>query len=377
MWLYAATTREECESYGSGCDEVVTFGSYRNFDILSRKNSKECNRCGGKPTPLLRWQPGKWKESVVRKPQWKKRDYVQKFKWSETLAFPRIYDDINSAIASKFAVSLRNEIQCRFNRIMDLTEALSCDCVESDEQGESCFTGYNSDVTAGAVVCSTQDTILKVPPDVIRFPIGAVETRVGCSNISVSLISALQFQTPQEKSLSSYLIGAEQPEDEYSFVNDYEAEVGQVFGDGIKITVDGPRVRRVEICAAPRDDITLNTKAFPIRDFAIPASGLNQLEPLELTLYETPNGLWCAEIEDPSDEPYYPVIRIKNWADEVPYSNADLILMYVAASLYLVNTIYCVIQLLEFLIFPALKFHANNHMIWMIMLLNLSKRFSR
>jgi len=188
----------------------------------------------------------------------------------------------------------------------------------------------------------------------------------------VSLISALQFQTPQEKSLSSYLIGAEQPEDEYSFVNDYQAEIGQVFGDGIKITEDGPKVRRVEICAAERDEISLNTNKFKIRDFALQGSEINQLIPQELSLHQLPNGLWCAEIENPTSQPYFPVIRIDDWQDEVPYSNADLILMYIAASLYAINAIFSFIQLLEFVVYrKKLKFRPNNHIIWMLMSLNI------
>jgi len=379
-WLYPATTREECESYGKGCDEVATFGSYLNFDITTRKNTRECNKCGGDPIPLIKWQRGEWRGGGgQRKLEWKKRDYVQKFKWSKTLAFYRIYQDISAAIASKFAVSLRNEIQCRSGKIMELLEALSCDCVDDSSESRACFDDYNAEVPSGtAIICSNEETLLRVPPDLIRFPFGSVESRkTGCSNVSVSLISALQFQTPHEKSLSSYLIGAQQPEDEFSFVNQYSAEIGQVFGDGIKITADGPPVIRVEVCAAQREEIKLNLKKFPIRDFALPVSSpsndnLNELEPLGLTLYETPNGLWCAEIQNPKSQPYYPIIRIQDWQDEVPYSDADLILMYVAASLYAFNALYSFIQLLEFLVFRGLKFRPNNHIIWMIFLLNLS-----
>eukprot|EP01102_Stenamoeba_stenopodia_P013963 TRINITY_DN4592_c0_g5_i1.p1 TRINITY_DN4592_c0_g5~~TRINITY_DN4592_c0_g5_i1.p1 ORF type:complete len:736 (-),score=155.73 TRINITY_DN4592_c0_g5_i1:101-2308(-) len=373
-WILPAITKAECEAYGEGCNEVVTFGTYKNFEITTRKNKRECQKCGGERVPLLPWQNGEWRESLKRPLEWKKRDYVQKFHYSETLAFNQIYGDLKAAISSKFAVSLRNEIECRFGKVMELVEALSCDCVANSDKGEACFDNYNSEVPSGSViVCTGQETVLKVPPDIVRFPYDAVNTKIGCSNVSVSLISALQFQTPKEKSLSSYLIGAQQPEDEYSFVNDYQAEVGQVFGDGIKITAQGPRVRRVEVCAAEREEINLNTKKFRVRDFALPGSDVNQLVPQGLSLYKTSNGLWCAVIENPSNKPYYPVIRIKDWEDEVPYSTADIVLMYIAASLYAINVIYSFIQLLEFFIFEELKFRPNNHIIWMLMLLNLTR----
>jgi len=384
QWIYPAITREECEAYGEGCNEVVTFGNYRNFEITTRKNRRQCDKCGGEQVPVLEWQQGKWREAVKRGLQWKKRDYVEKVEWSDTLAFDRIYSDLKIAISSKFAVSLLNEIECRFGKVMELLEAIACDCSVDEDygaEGDACFDNFNSEVPSGSVIiCTGQETVLRVPPDIIHFPPNAVVQHGfgdGCANVSVSLISALQFQTPQERSLSSYLIGAQQPEDEFSFVNQYRAEIGQVFGDGVKITSakGGPKVERVEVCVAQREEIDLNTKRFRVRDFAIPGSDLNELIPQELTLYKTPNGLWCAEIQNPGSKPYYPVIRIEDWKDEVPYSEADLVLMYIAGSLYAINVIYGIIQLLEFVVFTELKFRPNNHIIWMLTLLNLSKSF--
>jgi len=71
-------------------------------------------------------------------------------------------------------------------------------------------------------------------------------------------------------------------------------------------------------------------------------------------------------------QPYFPVIRLQDWEDEVPYSEADIVLMYVAASLYAFNALFSIVQLLEFVVIRNLRYRPNNHIIWMILLLNAS-----
>jgi len=169
QWLYPAITRSECEDYGDGCNEVVTFGAYLNFEITTQKNRQECKKCGGQRETLMKWQKGKWRESVSRPLVWKKRDYVQKFHWADTLSFDKIYSDVNAAVGAKFAAALRNEIQCRLGKVMELVEAISCDCSTGD-RGETCFNNFNSEVPSGSViVCKGEEVLLTVRTTLFHY----------------------------------------------------------------------------------------------------------------------------------------------------------------------------------------------------------------
>jgi hypothetical protein len=76
-WLRTATTREECQDYGRGCEEDVLFGFYSNPKIVSEKKPTACSKCGGEMVPLLSWARGTWRETVARPLEWRRRDYVQ------------------------------------------------------------------------------------------------------------------------------------------------------------------------------------------------------------------------------------------------------------------------------------------------------------
>lgn len=373
-WLRAAITKEECEGYGYGCEEELTFDTaVINPTWIMDKPRSTCSKCGGKRVPRMPWHPGKWTKATSRSLEWRKRDFVQKYKFDKTLSFIRIADDLDNAIWRKHIFYLRSEAECRYNKILSLLKTLACDCADGSDGGENCYSKLESSLPSGtALVCPGVETLVSIPPDTVLFPKNAVDKYEKCIEIPISVESALVYQTPPEETVTSFLIGKENPKDPYSFKNEYKAEIGQVFGDGIQLDQDDGKAAEVRLCFASRDDIDIDTKKFPVRDVAIEGDEFGELIPQNLKLRHDPSGRWCVWIEDPKTL-YYPVVRIDDWEDEVPYTKAALVLMFVAGALYLFNSVYALMQLVEVVILPALSFSANNHIIWLMMLLNLTR----
>jgi hypothetical protein len=379
-WMLPAITKAECLAYGLGCEITTgTFTSYRNPGIVSRVNPRNCRSCGDKVVPIMGWQPGVWMEPIPRKLSWRKRELVQKFKFEKTLSFPTVFDDVNTAINLEFGFLLLAEAQCRFSKIMELLETIACTCSSSPSSSTSsdCYGNFQREVPSGTVaVCPGENATLSTPPAKIKFNLGSKEERLeGCSNVTVSFISAMEFKTPQEVSLSSYLISPQKPESDFGFLNGNKAEIGQVFADGILLAVSGKKLKSVYVCITERGDVALDYNRFSIYDFAIPGSDDRELVPLELEVEILEGGFFCAEIENPAQKPYYPVLRLNNWEEAIPYTHAEVILMYVTGGIYAVVAAFAFLQLFEFIIYRKLKFQMNHHIVWMLFLLNFGELF--
>jgi len=163
VWLKTATTEKQCREYGTGCLEETTLDTYLNPEILSHKPRGACDRCGGEPTPLIKWRRGQWREATSRPLEWRRRQYIQKFRYDDTLSFATIYADLEFAINNKFALGLQAEVECRYNRIMQLLETLACDCTSDSNGQEDCYSSFRVDVPSGAaIVCPGVETLIEV-----------------------------------------------------------------------------------------------------------------------------------------------------------------------------------------------------------------------
>ncbi len=108
---------------------------------------------------------------------------------NKTLDFVSLYDQISTAIESKYAFELKTQSKCFYGQQLDLLNVISCSCNPSGQASEQCFASYDPTSTDGVnVVCQgvngtlgannvnafyTADT-LDAPSTCITVGIGAV-----------------------------------------------------------------------------------------------------------------------------------------------------------------------------------------------------------
>jgi hypothetical protein len=335
----------------------------------------------------MHWSTGKWETGKTVPLQWKKRAMVQKFPFQETLSFPGIWKDLLSSQDLKIGVLYRNWAQCRYSRVLQLLEAFTCDCTSNDG-GSDCFSNFHISFSSGfQVVCPGQNAVLVVPPTTIIFPSDSINDpeTTGCVNVEVDSISPQPFEQPQEQSPSSYLISQKKNSDLFSFLNSYQAAIGQIAGEGIQFkfsstfpnsTSSSPKLRHLELCVSISDETgTIEFRKYPIRDLAITGNDLQELVPKELTLVLAENGLYCTVVEDPIEgKTYYPVVRIEDWVDEVPYTTAEIGMMYFAGAVYSLVAFIAIGLLVDILL--ILKISVKRTLVQIdIFLVCLSKYF--
>ena len=163
--------------------------------------------------------------------------------------------NLESAAVS-YSTNIGTQVSCKYNRITEILNKISCDCSPvSSNASYSCFESRTSvKIGFGRICPSTQSTIL-APPAYIEFNANSLIDYTSSNCISVEVegsfiiiiilliileLLASQFEVSKKYSLSysSATFNAEKYNAYAAIVNSDKATVGQLIGDGIKLSFD-------------------------------------------------------------------------------------------------------------------------------------------
>eukprot|EP01121_Diplochlamys_sp_Union-15-3_P001328 TRINITY_DN11155_c0_g1_i1.p1 TRINITY_DN11155_c0_g1~~TRINITY_DN11155_c0_g1_i1.p1 ORF type:complete len:167 (+),score=18.66 TRINITY_DN11155_c0_g1_i1:27-503(+) len=124
------------------------------YGILdSRRNDSECNLCGGTYTSFNIWQKGNWKAEIWTPLEW----VEQKFSPSEVKRTlnPNLFDELwKKALQRAVGINTISEILCRYGKILESVQTLSCDCgVDSDDKSTLCYPDIATGIIGTATLC--------------------------------------------------------------------------------------------------------------------------------------------------------------------------------------------------------------------------------
>ena len=125
------------------------------------------------------------------------------------------------------------------------------------------------------------------------------------------MISAFYFKTVQDSRLVTSFVGIRKHE--YPVLNDKDATVGVIVGDGLVVASD-PMAKDLKICFNERVLSNHELNKFSVLDFAISDKYFSKLVPLEISVTENELGQFCGFVSITNNTgAIFPIKRTDNW----------------------------------------------------------------
>jgi hypothetical protein len=107
MFMRASRTREECESYGTGCRTAQSLQT----GLLEQLNASECVMMGGLVEPFFEWKTAHWISGKLTKGEWLQRDMIIANELKALLNFTKMASYAAKPVYDVEVTSLQNEVR--------------------------------------------------------------------------------------------------------------------------------------------------------------------------------------------------------------------------------------------------------------------------
>eukprot|EP00003_Mantamonas_plastica_P032348 TRINITY_DN875_c1_g1_i12.p1 TRINITY_DN875_c1_g1~~TRINITY_DN875_c1_g1_i12.p1 ORF type:complete len:1129 (+),score=248.23 TRINITY_DN875_c1_g1_i12:1659-5045(+) len=346
-WLSRSYNETMCARTGNSCK----LPSFATPSLPLGSNPSRCLDCSGEIQPVYSWEKGAWLTGQMRPLDWLPRQWGSVNHWNHTMNETAVDSVVSRAVAFYFASSFQTESLCSYTRIYNTLSNLACDCSGGPGAKERKCYGTNSLIPVGVIkacyrIASTQTT----GPVQVTTTKFTIPSSVDCTNIVVSVIYASTFTVTKTTYLSSGLLPAfSQKYNPYGVIkNQFGVVVGQLDSDGFSLGFSTTLNDTLTVCIQHKGDIGIDSKSFPIKDFAIASADYKTFTPLD----QTPNvqgSKYCINVQS-SGHTYFLINRLKDWknarkpANNV-FSEEDIIAIYVTSALYLLMAAIAITKL--------------------------------
>jgi hypothetical protein len=233
-WIqYNSSTKEECERVGGfGCLEIVTLRTWQSSYIFTNKSKDECQQEEAtKWKQRLDFTPSRWITGTMRGLEWKKRKWKPRARiLDSTINFPKLQNIVQGGINSVISDQARTEARCRYEGRLDALNTITCNCIQVEDKNldqtedickaDSALSGFGT-------ICPGISITIRVPPVVVHFGDRAVKDPNDCVQVSITLISALNFQSYRVENFASSFVEPQDESNSFSFTNNQGLTIGQ------------------------------------------------------------------------------------------------------------------------------------------------------
>ncbi|KAM9940645.1 hypothetical protein ACTFIT_007155 [Dictyostelium discoideum] len=344
-WWAPATTREECEA-PMGC-KILDNSPYNlpyNFRF-NQMTEELCTGCGNESLNswenIFQWTPAVWQGGISIKPQWRTNQYVYPTSVRKVLNYEQLFNELDDSVNTHIADLYRSEVLCRMERVEGNLRSISCSC--SENGSPDCFSS-SALLLGQSKPCANEESSYDFSFGRVEFTKKSVQS--GCTSVLVSQVSQQLYKSTIAQTLSSNFVSYKKP-DNYGILNDKDAIIGTILGDGITINTQG--VLSLTICL--QFNGTKYSKSYDIYDFAISTSN-SPLRPLDVETFtkKSPvdeSELLCTILTNfTEDKSFFPIIRIENWSSQEKevFDKTATGLIYTLACIFMLTAIWGIFQ---------------------------------
>jgi hypothetical protein len=314
QWVTPVTTREACLSKAVLCKEPEPIGLFnqipRPLNQLpwgwSFKPAEQCAACGGNMTSYYDWSGGRWVQSRWTGFEWKPRALQRSNAWTSIANITDTKNVLQRSLARRIANIAQSELQCRFGRVVPAIEQLACDCTATSTGRGTCYQGaLLAPVVSSPVFCTGVAATVTLSSVVVNSS-SAVSSTIGCFAVSVSVVAESQLSAQNVLPFGSVSLASTQSAlfQQVRFIkNDAGVAVGEVLGDGVRVTALTAVSGGLTACFIMPSDLS---SSLPIQllDWAVPviANDTGLITDFELIglnwSLEQRDQLYCAPVTD-------------------------------------------------------------------------------
>ncbi|KAK5582123.1 hypothetical protein RB653_003706 [Dictyostelium firmibasis] len=360
-WWSISMNKTECLSK-MGCKTLETNSDNLPFNFRFNEMDEQlctgCFRSNNQWTQMFSWTEGHWIPGVfIENLNWIENNTFKSFSHPmKTFNHRSFFDSLMNSVDTLTADLLRSETFCRMERTQSNLNSISCSC----SGGSNCFT-ESIPLVGQTKPCFGQSSTFNFDYGEIIFQSESIKQ--GCPILLVSQYSKEIFTSTAPESLPSNFVSYQVPE-KYGVLNDKDAIVGILIGDGIYIKSQFSTINKFTICSIIPEN-KRSTSKFPVYDFASLKSTSNddggpnddgELYILDVeTFNKTGNDgsfMICSNFSgfDPksSVQTFFPIIRVDGeWNDvsKQVFDKTTRGLLFTLATLYLLVGLWAMFQL--------------------------------
>ncbi|EGC32582.1 hypothetical protein DICPUDRAFT_81582 [Dictyostelium purpureum] len=344
-WWSPAKTQETCEAK-KGCKilDTSTYNLPYNFRF-NNMTEEECSGCGQDSfnswENLFKWTGGVWQQGIPVKAQWRENKYIKSGVVKNVLDYQYLFAKLGNSVNTHIADLYRSEVLCRMERVEGNLRSISCSC--SDYGSPECFSS-SSLLLGQTKPCSGENSTYSFSYGELLFYGNSVQ--LGCTSVLVSQVSQQLYKSTTAQTLSSNFVSYKKPNN-YGVMNDQNAIIGTILGDGVTINTQGVSI--LSICLQYNG--TKYSNEYKVYDFAM-ASSSTPLRPMELETFTvlTTDGvrLLCGNITNfTEDKSFFPIIRFESYIDESKeyFDKTAQGLIYTLAVIFLLTSLWGIFQI--------------------------------
>eukprot|EP00009_Paramoeba_aestuarina_P004329 CAMPEP_0201511284 /NCGR_PEP_ID=MMETSP0161_2-20130828/3752_1 /ASSEMBLY_ACC=CAM_ASM_000251 /TAXON_ID=180227 /ORGANISM="Neoparamoeba aestuarina, Strain SoJaBio B1-5/56/2" /LENGTH=1798 /DNA_ID=CAMNT_0047906711 /DNA_START=91 /DNA_END=5487 /DNA_ORIENTATION=- len=204
---------------------------------LSQKGRRDCEECGGVPTPPATWRKGRWVGGLARRAEWRAPQMKPKFLYvADSMSFLALNDLLALSSANVDLFLSETEVSCSITPFVNYLSLFSCGCGGADSVDE-CPPPFQTNedtasVIGGAWFCPGVSSKVGIPVGRLEIN-GSDVTGDLCKFAGIGLANIEVFVGNRERVPLSVL-GDPNPIDAEAVRNENGASVGEAVGNGIK-----------------------------------------------------------------------------------------------------------------------------------------------
>ncbi|KAM9944458.1 hypothetical protein ACTFIT_009162 [Dictyostelium discoideum] len=330
------------------------------FNEMDEQQCTGCYQSNNQWTEMFSWSAARWIPGVfIENLDWIENNSFKAYSHpKKTFNYRSFYTNLMNSVDTLTADYLRSETFCRMERIQSNLNSISCSC----SGGSECFT-ESIPLVGQTKPCFGESSTFSFDYGEIIFESESIKQ--GCPILLISQYSKEIFTSTAPESLPSNFVSYQVPE-KYGVLNDKDAIVGVLIGDGIYIKAQFSIINKLTVCSIiPESQRT--TSKFPVYDFATLISNTDddyddyhifdgELIILDSVVFNktAKDGslMICSNFSNfnpkSSVQAFFPVIRVHgNWNDvsKQVFDESTRGLLFTLATFYLLVGLWAIFQL--------------------------------
>ncbi|KAN0022205.1 hypothetical protein ACTFIU_004377 [Dictyostelium citrinum] len=263
-WWAPAINKTQCLSK-MGCKTLETNSDNLPFNFrfneMDEQHCMGCYQSNNEWTQMFSWSTARWIPGIfIENLDWIENNSFKAYSHpKKTFNYRSFYNNLMNSLDTLAADYLRSETFCRMERIQSNLNSISCSC----SGGSECFT-ESIPLVGQTKPCFGESSTFNFDYGEIMFQSESIKQ--GCPILLISQYSKEIFTSAAPESLPSNFVSYQVPE-KYGVLNDKDAIVGVLIGDGIYIKAQFSIISKFTVCSIIPESQRATSK-FPVYDFA-------------------------------------------------------------------------------------------------------------